>query len=312
MKPLENFTLTQWLSARPLIDSFKQVRNDLLTWHFCRQVPNETVATLKLLSDSHQNDGASDLLISIAFDKPEIIELQLAHIAQYGSNVLTVVADNSPSSQARSKIRTICKKANVTYIALPYNRSRHANRSHGMAMQWCYENIVRILMPSVFAFIDHDLIPVKSFNLGSQIGSQPIYGVIWENKDRNAWQLWAGYCIYRVSAIGTRKLNFLYDFSNGLDTGWRNFHRFYRYLIKSGLVFADNVYAYGQQPFNRVQVIDNCWLHLGGAGHRNNFKDRFTEFCSSLSALKILYNWSVTLPPFERYEQVRPFKDDSK
>jgi hypothetical protein len=166
-----------------------------------------------------------------------------------------------------------------------------------MAVQWCFENIIRAVKPALFSFIDHDLIPANPINFEQTIKEQPFYGVLWKSEKTSAWQLWAGYCVFSYKAISQYKLNFLYDFSNGLDTGGRNYQTLYQYFDKEGLCFSENVLAdfsgSSSVEKHRMQIIDDCWIHMGGAGHLKSFDSRYEVFKQQMQALDQHPNWSV-------------------
>lgn len=306
MKRLRDFTPAQWLAGQPLVDAFKQTRNDLYLKLFCRHTPEGHAVWLAALKNHFVGEEMPDLVLSIAFEQPKVIATQIQYICDNAENSVFVVADNSRTPAARQAIQSLCAQASVAYIGLPRNAARHANRSHGMAMQWCYENIVRPLQPRCFTYIDHDLIPTKPFNFSRLLGKHPIYGVLWKNKQDNAWQLWAGYCSFNYSQTQKYQLNFLYDFSNGLDTGGRNFTRLYQHQPRNQLTFASNVIATltNKSPTLTLQIIDDCWIHMGGAGHKTNFNNNYEYFSHILERLNELPGWSIHGQTFEQVNTI--------
>ena len=71
-------------------------------------------------------------------------------------------------------------------------------------------------------------------------------------------------------------LNFLYDFSRGLDTGGRNWNCLYKKYDRSGLKFAEFEWINFVDPaaniLRKVRFVDGRWIHLRGVGYNNNFR----------------------------------------
>ena len=106
-------------------------------------------------------------------------------------------------------------------------------------MSWIYSNVIKTLKPKIFGFIDHDLIPVSPIDFSKAINSRHFYGRITGNKS-GYWSLWAGYCLFDFNYLENKKINFLYDFTRGLDTGGRNWESLYSIFQKNELDFASS------------------------------------------------------------------------
>jgi hypothetical protein len=195
-----------------------------------------------------------------------------------------LVFDNSRNKQARIAIEQVCAERDAPYLPLPANPTRHGNRSHGMAMQWVYRNVVQAIQPRVFGFIDHDLIPLEPLALSEKMAGQPFYGMPLQR--RWAWQLWAGYCFFDTQQVGALPLNFLYDFSNGLDTGGRNWRHLYRSHDRARLQLAVSKVLEIKDPWTgqprRIQIVDDAWYHIGGISYNDNFATK-AEFAQRLA-----------------------------
>jgi hypothetical protein len=75
-----------------------------------------------------------------------------------------LVADNSTDAAASRAIRQLCEQLGCDYLALPPNNPyRHAksSHSHGVALNWLYRNYIVPRRPASFAFLDHDVFPVR-------------------------------------------------------------------------------------------------------------------------------------------------------
>ena len=137
------------------------------------------------------------------------------------------------------------------------------------------------------------MIPVKSNNHLHFLEKQPIYGL--ENRSRWAWNLWAGYCAFDFTFTNNKELNFLYDFSNGLDTGGRNFKNMYQKLDKKQLAFASNKQCEIINPKTKdlhwIEMVDDAWYHIGGIGYANNFVEKSAVFVDLAEELSKGLKW---------------------
>ncbi|MBV8467386.1 MAG: hypothetical protein JO218_15700 [Burkholderiales bacterium] len=268
---------------QPLRDALKQVRNDLWLHAFCSR---KTPALTHFLKQNAQLQGQNIGLI-IAFEQPWALEWLLRQAGRHLHDTTLLVFDNSRCQSARREIADVCRRQHTPYLALPFNRTRHVNRSHGLAMSWVYRNVVRAMKPARFAFIDHDLIPVDEFRMDQQLGSQPCYGLI--HPRQWGWHLWAGYSLFDYEEVADLPLNFLYDFSRDLDTGGRNWSCFYRNYAPQDLRGAEDIVWQLKEPVTGevrgVNVIDQRWLHIGSISYNDNFQPKFNYFQRLAAAL---------------------------
>ncbi|MEY2688784.1 MAG: hypothetical protein RL375_2982 [Pseudomonadota bacterium] len=279
---MKRYTASSWARLVPLSHAYKQLRNDLMSWRYNARTPPD----LPTFLDSVRALQASNLAIVIAFEQPWVLDWMLRLARLNLRDCQPLVFDNSRSAEKRAEIAAVCARLGVPYLALPLNQSRHPNRSHGMAMNWIYRHVITALKPQLFAYLDHDLIPLQPLSLAEQVGDQPFYGA--KNPGIDAWNLWAGYCAFRFAQVAGKPVNFLYDFSRELDTGGRNWPVLYRQVDEAALRFASNEWLEfrpgdGADP-GRVQVIDGAWLHIGGVSYGSNFKDK-QQLCTVLEAL---------------------------
>lgn len=268
MRDLKDFTLGEWLQLQPLQDGFKQLRNDLVQAAFIRRRPPEFE---RFLSDNASLKGRNLALI-VAFEQPWVLDWLMRMAAKNLADATLVVCDNSRRPEPRIEIERLCRERGVPYVAVPQNRTRHVNRSHGMALSWIYHNVVRGLEPRRFGFFDHDLIPLQRVEFSALLGGQPFYGA--PNPSRWGWSLWAGYCLYDYAAVKDLPLNFLYDFSRGLDTGGRNWMPLYRHHERGALRFGTrrNVTISDAGESRNMEIVDEKWLHLCGVSYNDNFR----------------------------------------
>lgn len=289
MKKLSLYSFSDYCRLVPAINFFKQLRNDcLLAIYKRREAQGEKEFIAKHLHLRHKN-----VLIVVAFEQLKVLKWLFALGAKNLQDFQLMVFDNSKNLALREKIKELCQQYEIPYLSLPMYRTRHPNRSHGLAMSWIFHRIVKEIRPDYFGYLDHDMFPVKPIKQGSLIPSKQIsYGLL--NDAENYWNLWAGYCFFKFEAVANKPLNFLYDFSRGIDTGGRNWDYLYQYQNKSLTQFATSV----QQPIllgnalrADVQLIDGAWVHVGGVSYNNNFQPKehfYAELVKSLMNGKTL------------------------
>jgi len=280
MRDLKNFSAGEWLRFAPFEVAFKQARNDAWLAIYKKIRPK---ALDSFLAET-QRFGNQSVALVIAFEQPRALDWLLRMAQRNLTDTAVLVFDNSRRAAARLDIERVCRDRGVPYLALPVNRTRHVNRSHGMAMTWVFHNVVRAIRPRLFAFIDHDLIPVRTSELSERLAGQPFYGKL--RASAWAWQLWAGYCLFDFSTVAGLPMNFLYDFSQKLDTGGRNWDCLYRNYDRERLRFAGSRYADVRDPVTgvsqSVEIVDDRWLHIGSIGYNDNFRSK-SQFCENLA-----------------------------
>jgi len=280
MRDLRNFTAMEWLLLLPLQHALKQVRNDVFLAIYKKIRPK---ALQSFLAETRHLKGKNIALI-IAFEQPWALNwlLRMAQRNLIDTDVL--VFDNSRRTALRTEIERVCSNRGVPYLALPVNPTRHVNRSHGMAMTWVFYNVVRAIQPRLFAYLDHDLIPVEMISLAERLAGQPFFG--FAHVKAWCWNLWAGYCMYDFASVAKLPLNFLYDFSQKLDTGGRNWSCLYQHYDRQQLRLATNeiikVKDTKTAELRRVEMVDHSWFHISGISYNEGFRSKL-EFCEHLA-----------------------------
>lgn len=289
MRELHQFSAAEWLSLLPLREGLRQLRNDLLLSSYLKDEPEGLQAFLQ----AHAGLAGRDVAIVIAFQQPWPLQwlLQQARSNLPGATVL--VFDNSRDPAKREEIAAVCAGEGTPYLALPPYRTRHVNRSHGMAMSWIYHRVVRALQPRIFGYLDHDLIPVRPVDLAQRLHGQAAFGLP-NNGKHGLWSIWAGYCFYWFDQVKDRPLNYLYDFSRGLDTGGRNWTPLYSRLDRQAMRFASQEFLDITLPSGvqrKVEVVDGSWVHMGGVGYNDNFETKLGFFRQLRAALESGRSW---------------------
>jgi hypothetical protein len=270
MRDLKNFTITEWIRLHPLVHAFKQTRNDIWQNAYLKARPRELDNFLE--NTSHLK--GKNIANIVAFSQPWVLDFSLKMAARHLQDATVLVFDNSRELSDRADIARVCRERGALHLALPPNSTRHANRSHGNAMTWIFHNVTRHIQPAVVGFLDHDMIPIEPVQLAERIGTQPFYGRAIVSQW--AWSLWAGYSLYNFPAVKDLPLNFLYDFSRGLDTGGRNWNCLYSKYSRDQLRFAEfdrhNFVDAEANILRKLRFVDKRWIHLGGVGYGENFR----------------------------------------
>lgn len=296
MRKLREFSSGEWLCGLPFQHALKQLRNDVVLALYKKQRPPHLNA---FLNEVRALRGKNIALV-VAFEQPWALAFLLRMAQLNLKNTTVLVFDNSLKLEKRLEIEAVCKQYAAPYLSLPKNATRHVNRSHGMAMSWIYDHVVHVIKPTLFAYLDHDLIPIKPIDFAERLVThkQKLYGLLKaSNKKMPYWQLWAGYCIYEYAEFSDKKLNFLYDFSRGIDTGGRNWRAIHRQYDKNSLKFAHNEQINMRLPNTgeekSVQVIDGCWFHIGSISYNNNFATKAAFSQGLANALAQGLSWDA-------------------
>ncbi len=233
-----------------------------------------------------EDDQCEMLILTVAFNNEQLIERQIELIRDNikDEDYLYMVVDNSTNKQKRLAIKQICHKYGISYIAVPKTicfLTRHQCAvSHGAALNWIYYHFLRKMKPKRFALIDHDIFPVKPYNMTSALGEKDFYGVLRSSGDE--WYLWPGWCIFNFAKFTTNP-NFepIYTKKNFLDTGGSNYPRYYyKYNMQDILFPVVKTWRYKKtEGLNRhcdilhsdyIQTVGDSWLHIiNGSNYAN-------------------------------------------
>jgi parvulin-like peptidyl-prolyl isomerase len=290
MKKLSQYSFSEVIQLQPLKALLKEIRNDLLLAYYKLKSAEYEEQFL----EKNKYFKGKNILVVIAFEQPKVLEWLFALSSKNLKDFQLMVFDNSRNKEVRGDIKDLCDVWGIPYLSLPMVRSRHPNRSHGLAMTWVFHRIIKKIQPFSFGFLDHDMYPIRPVHLSELIPSeQNFYGLL--NDSQNYWNLWAGYCFFKFSAISDKPLNFLYDFSRGVDTGGRNWSHIYHSCNKSFVKFASirtPLVKFNDSLQAKIQLIDEVWVHVGGVSYSNHLesKERFhTKLVNHLLAGKSLH-----------------------
>ena len=276
MRDWRDYGLAEWTKGTPLIEGLKRARN-VATKRLYRRLPARGYDRFMAELGALRPDV---IAVSIAFNTPWVINVTTEVTRRKLAGTL-IVCDNSKNPAARREIESICKDRGVPYLALPFNLEHHPCRSHGIAMNWVYYNVIDRLRPRVFGFLDHDLFPTERLDLAALVADQPVYGLretlynsVW------GWNLWAGFCVFDRAAVADFLPDFNNDYPRQLDTGGRNWMQIYRHLDRSRIRFADGrsqeIYLPDDPQLATVYWVDSC-LHVVAASYRDGKSSKTLE-----------------------------------
>jgi hypothetical protein len=259
MRDLRDYTLHDWRRLRPLGHAYKTaIYRASTAWHVRRRSAGLASVVSRVRAESR-----TALAVTIAFEAPWAIRHQIAAARRFLADATLVVCDNSRNEDAAREIEAVCREAGAAYLRLPLDSSKKGSRSHAMAINWAYRNLVCAVAPACFAFLDHDLFPTKPVRFAALVERQPIYGRVRTAAHR--WFLWAGFCVFDGRYAASPMLDFSQDWFNGLDTGGANYRLLYRSLDRAVMTFATLRTEEHCDPMTGARVpvefVDD-WLHL--------------------------------------------------
>ncbi len=297
-RAIATYTAADWLRLRPVLQAHKTWLWNRLDRRFVAMQPEDKAAVPRLL----ERISGQNLIVSIAWNAPWTIRWQLRFINRYLVNARFLVADNSTDPAARKAIAAACADAGADYIALPpnpYRTSRHASRSHGLALNWVYNNVVRPAAPEAWGCFDHDLFPTAPFDPQKRLRGQLFYGDLEERE--NGSYLWPGYCLFARGVDDDVPLDFRQDWFIGLDTGGMNAGVLAAKRPGRDMVFARRRSIGPQRNFavtaDEIDWFDDC-VHLGNAsGWMSSNAEREPALDGLLQSI---FDGELTPPPEHR------------
>jgi hypothetical protein len=222
-KSLREYSSDDWRHLRPVTQAVKSLRYRAIDRGYRRRPARvgDIAAAARSIRDRR-------VLVTIAFGDPALIRWQTRLVRHYVPGVRHVVVDNSPAAAAAEEIRRTAGADN--YLRAPENpwSGDAASRSHGIVLNWAWDNLIRPGEPEAFGFLDHDIFPTAIDEPFEPLATQDIYGVVRTVGQR--WFLWAGFCMFRFAAVKDAPLDFGQDWFAGLDTGGANWNGLYQHV----------------------------------------------------------------------------------
>jgi hypothetical protein len=259
MRPLREYDRADWKRLRPLSHWLKTMRYGALRELHVRRGQRGGETSLR------ERIRGRRVLVTIAYNDPEAIDMQAQAMARHVPDALYIVADNSSDDRAAERIAAMAAAHHAPYIRLPKPWDKEGSRSHGLALNWVWRNLIRPGEPEAFGFLDDDLFPTVLDDPFAKLDRQPVYGMLRQSGDR--WFLWAGFCLFRFDQVRNLPLDFGQDWFKGLDTGGGNWRTLYHRLDRSELEFPPvrfEPYRPGADPTHETIHWCGTWLHENG------------------------------------------------
>lgn len=262
------YTTKERLLLRPLLDRLKLPRNEWVSRRYEKRPAEGFDAFLADLGDVRDQS----LLFTVAFNLPWAVDLMIRSTRRHMPEWRLVVIDNSNKPERRTEIAAICRAAGVPLLSLPKNPEWSPNRSHALALNWVWRNVIRPLRPRHFGFVDHDCFPVAPSRQLARIRERAFDGLKRvPPRVEGLWFLWAGYMFFNTARIGDRDLDFNHDQALHLDTAGRNWTRLYREIDPDGRDLLEwhmaTLPALDHDGTVEVASIDATMVHIGGASY---------------------------------------------
>lgn len=217
------------------------------------------------------------MIISIAFNDAQMIRIQHKHLKENLKDDFNyIIVDNSNKEGVSNEIESFCKTNNISYIKLPRNLLTNIRRSgsHGMALNWCYRNIIKKYKPKYFGLLDHDIFPIREVRLLEKI-KNGFWGII-RTKKEIWWYFWPGFSFFEYEKMKKYKFDFFpyHADKNGftfLDTGGSNYNSISKKIPRETLAEAESLIidiptkkqlVAGQDSSQTFEIIDKKWIHI--------------------------------------------------
>ena len=261
--------------------------------------------------------GGSTLLVVVAFNNAELIQIQIRLFRKFiKENYVLLIADNSSDDKNSDLIYAKCIHEKVDDIKVPRQKMFKNSTSHAIALNWVYKKIIYNCKFDTVGFLDHDIFPIKDTFIAEKIKNKLAFGVlnyamdintkdIWSIRGTQDWYLWPGYAFFNVSCL--KKLNV--DFrpillkNKHFDTGGRNWFNIYSKFPVDKFCFVSfisiKIGEGNSRQNNYVDVVDETWVHLiNGSNWYNESEEQVSiknKFDSYINYLKLENKHQINL-----------------
>lgn len=273
-KPLSEYSLADWKRLRPLLHRLKTARYRRIDRRYRSQPA--AVGDAAAVAESISGRKA---LITVAFKDAQAIDWQATLLRHFVPDAIYIIVDNSPADSDAAEIERVAVAHGVAYLRCPPNPWPNSSRSHGIALNWIWHNLIRPGRPAAFGLLDHDLFPTAPDDPFEPLKRQDVYGYVRYAEPANGrWFLWAGFTMMRFSAVAGLDLDFGQDWFIGLDTGGGNWAPLYSRLDLDRLEKSPSrfvPYRDGIAKYDGPLQWCGSWLHeVGQMGEPDVMRDK--------------------------------------
>lgn len=230
------------------------------------------------LKDRHLVD-----LVVVAFNNARIIRYQYGLMKElFQDPYAYTVFDNSTNQTESDKIKDFCESEKIPYLKLNKVMQKHIGPSenHAIALNYSYQNYIKVRNAKYFGFLDHDLFPVKPYSVIAHLEKEPFWGYMKQEKLR---YLWPGFSFFCTDYLQNLRVDFMTDWKNGGDTGSRNYFSVYKKYLKNNpdLKFGSferiQLIRDNQIPADDYEsmcsILDGAWVHMINGGNWTDYKN---------------------------------------
>lgn len=294
VRPLSEYDLADWRRLRALTHAVKTARYRLINARYVRRPARagDVSALVKSLA-------GKKVLTTIAFGDAEVVEWQVPLVrSNVPSASVHLIADNSHDDAAAARIAAVCERLKRPYVRLPPNPWSQPSRSHGIALNWVWRNLIHPGAPEAFGFLDHDIFPTAPDDPFAALAAQDCYGVVRTTEKR--WFLWPGYCVFRFHRVRDEPLDFGQDWFCGLDTGGGNWRALYQHIDRGSLHEAPTTF---QQFKPDIRIDEGAlqwvgpWLHEVGQMVRPELRTERRDVVRGMIAASLAAANKTAAPP---------------
>lgn len=209
-------------------------------------------------------------LAVVTFNNAKVVEYQIRTLAIFFTYPYRyTVFDNSTIEEKAKGIHTICMKYKVGYIRLPRQEFLPINcgsYSHGIACNYLYNKYIKHGGGSkYFGLLDHDIFPIKHFDVSRYLESQFFYGT------KHRFYIWPGFCFLRMDYIMDKVLDFRPSIHLQGDTGACNAYSIFKNIdfSKFTLVKDEQRCFEGETDIfeGGYSYFDCGWIHCWNASN---------------------------------------------
>lgn len=210
----------------------------------------------------------SVLTVSIAFNAPEMIKHQIALMGKFYSDPYEmIIVDNSDLPKAEAAIKNTCLSSGIKYERSPAAWNR-GSESHGNCLNWVLKNIVIPSDYRYFAFMDHDIFPIRKVKMLETVRLHGLFGVpqAWTKN----WYLWPGLVFFDREMINKFCQEELLDFRpvpEKWDTGGSMWLQLYSKIPMESIpkVFMKRHAVRDRMDspqLDSYETINDDWMHV--------------------------------------------------
>jgi hypothetical protein len=265
---LQDYNSVDWIRIRPILHRLKTMRYRRIDRSY-RALP----ARFGDLTSVGKHIRQKNVLVTIAYTDPQTIAWQAPLVKRFIPDAVYIVADNTPDAQQALAIRDVAASFNVPYLWLPHNPTTAASRSHGLALNWVWHNVIQPHEPAAFGFIDDDMFPTAPTDPFAALSQQDFFGVVRPGISTSTldasgrWFLWAGFSMFKFRRVQNKPLDFSQDWFLGLDTGGANWDVLYRHVSRNDILEQETIFVPFRDGLNAdIAPLQWCgpWLHEVG------------------------------------------------